>query len=708
MIKKLFIIIVIVCIIVLILNYFGHIDLNTILPEDIASILPTQEEPTQEEPTKKPTDALDITDKDKQEIEDGLTAMEEALKTRDEISSAMEEWFLKNLGNIITFALVVFELYGMIGDIKDFIDKMKKLYPDGKISKLDQKYNKMKQSMTNNINIKLNNIKAKFKKIKIKKLFIAGDFAMDTRLIISNITDKMNKKTVKMFNNTIDGLKAVGSSIGENIGDIGKVAGFRDAAKAMRKINDGLNTVSDAIKSSKIAQKTADTVATIGKVGGTVGGKAAGAASALMKIGKKALPLAGFAFAAGGAALCFASANAEDGFLENEYKDDPDAVKGANIACGIELAIDIITESMELLVLVYAMKFAFLGPIALGIAILVAAISITGIILDVEDPCGYNRPMEKDETLEEFKKSILASFFTAVIDQIAEVKDTIKNAIKAVIKEQLNEYGFNFSDDDMTKLVSDKEFQKKKFGKSFEEIFGVTFDEMVDEQIATIIEDMKYTKPYEFSGKDASLFKDSDLDKYNSYLNEYYDKCNLIPNPLSLEQRRAYSEARKLRSKQRLFIATLQLENARKLDEISQMQLEQAKGLEQTAAALLNILKDVKDATDAYREGNRKKLNLIKQKVDNYEVMKEMIDEVTSNEIVNLIEKQSDILLENPDYDLTIILEPFELTQEEKDEIIQNIRDVTEYKREFRKEVQNDIEFFIELNNAVKKAEQTQ
>ena len=86
--------------------------------------------------------------------------------------------------------------------------------------------------------------------------------------------------------------------------------------------------------------------------------------------------------------------------------------------------------------------------------------------------------------------------------------------------------------------------------------------------------------------------------------------------------------------------------------------------------------------------------------------MKEMIDEVTSNEIVNLIEKQSNILLENPDYDLTIILEPFELTQEEKDEIIQNIKDVTEYKREFRKEVQKDIEFFIELNNAVKKAEE--
>lgn len=659
MIKNIFIILLLIVGIIALLIYANIIDINDILSNDTNDTISNNDELTEEEKEEAK--------ENKDDIENNLDDIEKYIEENGSITKDIENWFLENLGTIITVISYAFEIYGLIDSLRD-LQKIIRDYNPEKFKKLDDMIDAKKAKMKKLLSNKFENVKILKPKLNIN--------TPDFKNIFKSGIKRFNKKQAMMFNKTVDGL----SSLSNNLALPGKIADMASNSKIIRKmrssvgaLNDGLNTATGVIKTSSR--------------------------------GLKAIPFVGGIVAIGGAALCYASVNAESGMLENEYKDNPDAVTGGNIACTIELVVDIITEGLD-----YAIAIGFftgalaggLGVALVAFGIVVAIIGITGMILDGNDDCGYNRPLETDETLEQLKVMVLSNYFSGILDMMEDKKEEIKIGIKESLQEQLRAYNFDFTMEDIDRIVSDEEFQIEKFGKTFEETFGLTFDGLVDQQIASILEDIKYVKPYEFTSNNGSLFNNEDTDKYNSYLAEYYEKCNLIPDPLTLEERRAYSESRKLKNKQKLFLATLNLEHAKQINLISEQQLEQANQLAQTSSALLNMLIDLKDSVDAYQEGNKNKLLLLKEKAERNKETIKTINQTNEDFLLNIIEVYSDVLVEKPDFDLDVVLAALGLNDEYIEDIKEMIIERANEKKEKRDIIKEDLLMFINVRNELK------
>ena len=437
-------------------------------------------------------------------------------------------------------------------EVKD-IAKLIKKYRNidnvvGELDDLDKQLKALKQ-LKNSVSNKISKISSKLKPANFFKN--SKNISKTTKNISNKIGEKLSKSFTKAINNNISktnrAMKAFDPSITKSVSQIDI------AADVIKKgnLNNFANQINDARNSVKAVRSTIDTAEITAEIAQTTktavksSKAAAKAATKSAKAMTKALKAIGPAFIIGGAAMCFCEANSV-GELEYEYKDDSDAVRDANIACGIELAIDIALEALEALAAVAL--FAALGPIGAVIAVIIAAFQLITALFDMFDECGYERLLSTDKELLELRNNIIYGFMSNIQEVIDNSKDIYNNFKKSIIEtcnmsiDQSNQYTDvkqpHLTIEQFEEFLNNSNNKIKILGSTLYSYLGYDLktylNNIIDEQIRT----MKFPKPIEFNKTSDGFeynMKPEDFEKFLQYQSEYYIICDLVPNPISIE-----------------------------------------------------------------------------------------------------------------------------------------------------------------------------
>ena len=691
----------------------------------------TQDEETQDEETQD------------EETQDEDILLSPLLDTKlDEITKFFEE----NYMTIIEYTLVAVEGLDIISSIDELIDdyydidnvqRKKQGLPERKRPKgllkgkfKNNKFNKMLESITTNLNENIG-ISAKLQRIThITKKITASLAKISTKLKTSKlaqVADAANAGVKRGIQAGSEGLKASAKIMAQVLEELSKLSGkiigttlevtinitattvqkiaklassskFAGKAKGVGKMADGLGTalgkVSGQLASG--ATKGAGKIAgLIGDVGGTI-------AKGISK-----LPLGPIAMI-GGAALCFAAANSSEGALANEYADNEDAVIGANIACGIELALDLIVEAVKYAASAAGASAAMgTASMALGVfAIAFVAFQLATMIVDMVDPCGYNRPIFNNQMLDEFQTSYIYNMMKSINDTIEskapEIRSNLVNEIIKVINENIEDETKHVTNERMNEIINSEFLQRKYMnGKTIKDVLGLTLDEYIVNQIRNTILLEKYPKPEEFLKGNSMMgkFKDEDLVDYLNFVDEYYETCDLVENPVSIEEMR---EAYFYRQKQlygNYIFANIISVSAQNMEATQTQQLDALQRMQDFTDTLSSITRLIFKQLDAYnnvvKEYNRKKFQ------NTNEVQEKMFEYYIDN-IINVLSHSP----YNKDINSIInnIITKFDLSDEDATEIITLIQMISNEKREQRKFVIEEIRNIIYTRKAIKQA----
>jgi hypothetical protein len=337
---------------------------------------------------------------------------------------------------------------------------------------------------------------------KFGKEIQVGGIALEIYSVMGDISEFT--ESISILRSTLtSGRKTV--SVTDNVAKSIK----NNAGKAVQKISQKLsNKVSSGI--SKVFSKNISKV-----MSGILKNSTKVASKALTAAKKLAGPALGVVFIGAGAAMCFTGVENDDS-LDEKRKDL------ARAACGIELAMDIITFAAPLIAAAIGGAIAAAVGVAFGaVAIILAVVMIISAILDAEDPCAYGRPLLDDKQIADIRTSILASVYEEIVKTIKEqVPPTVKQAYRDEITRIYEEAGFELNDETLTKINETYDSQEEEINK------------LIDENIVIALNDFKYPAPYEFQGSDfKTKLNDEDLNKFLKYYQEYFEICDLhTPN----------------------------------------------------------------------------------------------------------------------------------------------------------------------------------
>lgn len=609
------------------------------------------------------------------QVEEVITFNDEKLLNNPDFLEKLKDFFLENLQTI----MLVLEGIMAIKEVKE-VSKVLNQFNDIKkaiknLDKADADYIKnLRKVDLDDITKILNDtgvMEGIKKPSKIKNLIKKGtDELKDSLSKINNVMKTRKTRNLRRIANQFDNI-----DIADDLAQGLKKGTTRTVAKLMRKANESINIIKSSTKAATKAATKSTTKAISTAVSESASSVASKVSSKLAKAAAKAsaktvtnvgqaIPFVGMGFAIAGGAMCFAAANnaTPDGILSNEYADDPEAVTGANIACGLELALDIALESLELMAQFGAiLALCAAGPIGMIVAAIVALIQIFTAVLDAVDPCGYNRPIEDDKKLAELKYQVLLEAYQQINIVIEEQKGEIRKTIISSIHESFLEYELSTSLEETEQLITNDNLAIEKFGTTFKELYGgVSFDDLLDEQMDTLITDVKYPRPVEFMGnKFFQNLTDEDFIKYTEYMNEYFIKCNLVWNNISIEDRRNAAIRKNNLNRQREFSSIINLNVANKNLEIQESNIDNLSRIGGTLNSLTNILEQVDEELNIFIETFKRRRTYIRERVAKSQISPIVAKNISKSNLSSKITHLAKLKMKN--YSFNLINEVIEL-----------------------------------------------
>ena len=494
-------------------------------------------------------------------------------------------WFKENLGDILKYGL------GGLAILTDAADlvKLGKLAKKGsKAAYVAKKAAQSTKISTTSTESGRNIGKVAMKSQKFKKVVKAiskssKEIAISSMKALKKVGAKTGKVAAKVSSKIV-------SKVGPKIAKVMAI-GFGIMASKMGKM--GIKAASKAAKSAKATAKVAGKVAKgVGK-----GLKVAGAGLKAAKNATRGIPVAGVGMALAAGAFCFAAANEEKlGAPDNDREKTE-----ANIACGIELLLDLALEGA-----LWAAKGAVLAAAGPAAAILLLFM-ITVAVLDLIDPCAFDRPLFDNKMIDGIGENLKSQTWLTIGKELSKtLAEEFLNAFRELLQEQI--------DDDGNRRFTDSEIEEML--KSEFELYGEKFNvpEMISKALEEGIKNAKYPKPMEFVSDDNGLTKlnSTDTEIFKGYMQEYYNLNQLMIPRMSFEEMKEIvikTRSHRKQRRERFDIFTGHVVS------ISDMVSEQAlKSVKVTfyiiSLSILNI-KAIKDALKLkiMRENARKKLN---------------------------------------------------------------------------------------------------
>ena len=715
-----------------VLNTYENI-INKI--EDTIENSAPEGEPSDEPSTEK------TEDEKRKELEEKMDSVIE--DTFEDVSN----FFEKEWPRILSGGFALLELYSTldtIGDAKEIFKKrFSKSLNDGvkKRSKFNASKNNFKNKMAKN-----------FEKLKdsVKQSKAAGNTKAVARAlsdIQSGVTDFVRtslntasrmptKGVTRATKAIIENFPRLAGAIGGAV-DVGAKAG-KLAAKLTGPLSKVLNNALGSI--------------------GSIGSKMSKASKSL-KLGK-AVPFIGIAFAIGGGAFCFAEANSA-GDLENEYKDDPESVKGQNIGCGIELAVDLLLESLELLGFFASASIG--GPIGIAIAVIIAVFQLISMAFDMFDDCGYDRPLSTNKELEDLRIDFLYSFMKELEDMLVKATDDLYNnfvvkaleecnnlikynvdssresdefykilkddydcekdewgekdlvkdgnavdittayydiieKVKANLASTTPEYDY-MSKEEFENILENEDKQREILGTSLYDILGYDLKTFISNSIRDFITTMKYPKPQEFREGNAfeSYLTKNDYDKFNKYKLDYYAICDLIPNPI--DPAKIYQEQREAAERKRRYVYLNKtiLETTIIMQETQDQQILALDRISEFTGLAATLFTDILTEIDSQKTY----IYEFRKQFEDNQKAKEAIENLYSNQLQDIF---SNITIYNIDnIDINTLLSSLDLDEESKNDIILSFEEIKQEKTEMKEFMVSQLIDFIKMRQIINK-----
>ena len=418
--------------------------------------------------------------------------IEDSNKEKEGKSDEEEEedpgWFKENIGDILKYG---FGGLGILMDVSDLV-QLGKLAKKGSKS-LKASYAAKKAATaaktTTGTGKNVGKVASKSKKLKNVGKAISKtskNLAMTSMKAIKKIGAKTSKVSVKVSARVVS---KVGPKIAKVLG-----RNFRKMASKMGKI--GIKAASKVARAAKALAKGVGT----GIKAGMTGLKAAKGAT-------RGIPVAGIGMALAAGAFCFTAANTESlGAPDNEREKIE-----ANIACGIELLLDLALEGA--LMAAKAGALAAAGPAA---AILLLFM-LTVAILDLIDPCAFDRPLFDNKMIDGIGESLKSETWLTIGKELSKtLAEEFLKAFRELLQEQ--------TDDDGNRRFTDSKVEEML--KTEFELEGETFNvpEMISKALEEGIKKAKYPQPIEFISDDNGLTKLNSVDTeiFKGYMQEYY------------------------------------------------------------------------------------------------------------------------------------------------------------------------------------------